>query len=413
MHARRSALLVLSLVLLGAAGRGSAEAIGGEPTPAQATTARLLTASAPSFDGDGRPDPAVIEVDPAGGSRASWLILPSKGVCPPGLGTPVRGEPAGGAAPQCRLPFGRAGDLPVAADYDGDGVLDVATWRPSDAEWSVLASSGACPAHLKRAATHENGRPICTLEWGEPDGAPVAADFDGDGLADTAVWQPGAAEWRVRLSQPTARPVSRRLGAPGDHPVPADYDGDGRPDLAVFQRGGAEPGTWLVAPSTRRCPVSMRESVGSPPGEPVCRLRFGLADDTPLPADHDADGLADLAVFRADGPGASAVWYVSPSSGTCPAHLADREGRSLGAKVCIREWGLFGDVPVVSDLDGDGTPDLGLWRSAFPIQLDATWLVAPSSGTCPGGVGNGDADGGGLRVCERIFGSAAELVLPR
>jgi len=33
--------------------------------------------------------------------------------------------------------FGQHEDIPVPGDYDGDGLADIATWRPSDGHWRV------------------------------------------------------------------------------------------------------------------------------------------------------------------------------------------------------------------------------------------------------------------------------------
>jgi hypothetical protein len=37
--------------------------------------------------------------------------------------------------------WGAATDLPVPADYDGDGRTDIAVWRPSSGNWFVLPST--------------------------------------------------------------------------------------------------------------------------------------------------------------------------------------------------------------------------------------------------------------------------------
>src|SRR5688572_20101939 len=57
----------------------------------------------------------------------------------------------------------------------------------------------------------------------------VDADFDGDGLADFAVFRPASGAWHVQ-GDPAAF-----FGLSADAPVPADYNGDGITEMAVFR----------------------------------------------------------------------------------------------------------------------------------------------------------------------------------
>ena len=82
---------------------------------------------------------------------------------------------------QKAIQAGVVGDQPVPADYDGDGRADIAIWRPRDPSggeglWIITRSS--------------DGQTI-TRQWGSSSlgDVPVPADYDGDGKADIAVYR--------------------------------------------------------------------------------------------------------------------------------------------------------------------------------------------------------------------------------
>jgi uncharacterized protein YkwD len=225
--------------------------------------------------------------------------------------------------------FGETGDVPVAADYNGDGSDDVAVYRPSSGMWYISTLGdfrfGEAGDVLVPADYNGDGREdvavyrpshgmwyISTLgnfHFGEAGDIPVPGDYNGDGWDDIAVYRPSTGVWYISTRGNFA------YGQAGDIPVPADYNGDGRDDIAVFRPSN---GTWYL--STRG------------------NFVYGQNGDLPLPGDYNGDGWADMAVFRLS----NGMWYIS-SRGNF-------------------RFGENGDIPIPADYNGDRLDDIAVFR---------------------------------------------------
>ncbi len=206
-------------------------------------------------------------------------------------------------------------DIPVAGDYDADGIADHAAYQ-NNGTW-----------HIARSAAGYTG-----LQLGAPGVVNVPADYDGDGATDLAVYEPWSGVWHVSASSVGYFGIG--WGGSTDIPVPADYDGDGKDDIAIYR---TTDNTWHIICSSNGVKV---ETWGL------------LSTDEPVPADYDGDGIADLAVYQANG-----TWHVARSS-------AGYAGLQLGSS---------SDIPVPADYDGDGAADLAIF------EPNGTWHISQSS----------------------------------
>lgn len=91
--------------------------------------------------------------------------------------------------------------------------------------------------------------------------------------------------------------ILSHLDKEGDIAISADFDADGKADLTIFRPATA---TWYI----------LRSSGG------VTIQQFGAVGDVIVPSDYGGDGKAYLAIFRRSG---GQWWYLRSSDGTSRA----------------------------------------------------------------------------------------------
>jgi subtilisin-like proprotein convertase family protein len=256
------------------------------------------------FDGDGRTDIAISRNN--AGVREWWVQRSSNNTV-------------------FAAAFGAGGDQITPADYTGDGLADIAQWRPATGEWFVLRSE-----NLTFYAV-----PFGNQSFGD---IPAPGDFDGDGKADVTVYRPGAGTWFV-LQSSNNLTLFIPFGNANDLPVTGDYDGDGKADAAVYRTNGANKEWWI-----------RRSSNGT-----NFATQFGVTGDRAVPGDYTGDGKTDVALWRPS----TGQWFIL---------------RSEDFSFYAFPFGTTGDVPAPGDFDGDGRFDAGIFR-----PTGATWFIQRSS----------------------------------
>jgi len=123
--------------------------------------------------------------------------------------------------------YGNPGDLPIAGDWDGDGIATPGLFRQSDGFFYARNTNTQGPADAECFA-------------GNPADIPIAGDWDGDGDDNLGIYRPSEQVFYLFTSTCTGSPmgaaqISFLFGNPGDKPVAGDWDGDGIDEIGLHR----------------------------------------------------------------------------------------------------------------------------------------------------------------------------------
>ena len=255
------------------------------------------------------------------------------------------------------------------ADNQG-GYLESNDWRRfdmNDAVWSFTT-------------TNENSGIVSETgdqsRFGVIGGTPLAGDFDGDGMDEIAMFKDGY--WMIDINhngQWDEGDLMARLGDALDRPVVGDWDGDGKDDIGIYgpiwardmeaidrEPGLPNPDNDQYTDPKNVPPVVdeaaegarvMRLSVNGVDRADVIDHVFGTGteEQTPVTGDWNGNGIRSIGTFEAG------RWNLD----------VDGDGRFTSADVEAK-FGQTGDIPVVGDFDGDGVEEIAIYRAG-------TWMI--------------------------------------
>lgn len=124
--------------------------------------------------------------------------------------------------------FGNPGDVPVSGDFDGDGLDTVSVYRPSNQTFYIINELGKDGGGL--------GAADFDFVFGDPGDVPIAGDWNGDGMDTVGVFRPSTGERFLRnTNSPGVADTKIIFGDPGDAQFAGDWDGNGTDTPGAFR----------------------------------------------------------------------------------------------------------------------------------------------------------------------------------
>ena len=131
--------------------------------------------------------------------------------------------------------YGDFGDIPIAGDWNGDGTTTVGVYRPTTGKFYLRNSNTTGKADVETLM-------LGNLSSTTPDKVPIACDWNGDGITDLGLFRTSTAEWETFASygQQAGAPwigyvATFVYGNPGDKPVCGDWDSNKTATPGVYR----------------------------------------------------------------------------------------------------------------------------------------------------------------------------------
>jgi len=133
------------------------------------------------------------------------------------------------------ITFGTTGDLPVVGDWNGDGIDTPGVYRivNGQGQFTLTNSTSATPSFFVF---------VIKVNFGLAGDLPIAGDWDGDGIDSVGVFRPSAGNFFLTDENILNPPIDQSIffGTNGDLPIGGDWDGNGVDTVGVWRPSTAE-----------------------------------------------------------------------------------------------------------------------------------------------------------------------------
>jgi hypothetical protein len=120
-------------------------------------------------------------------------------------------------------------NLPLAGDFDGDGFDTIGTYASTANEPLFLLAN----AHAEEAVVAEAD---ILFFFGKTGDLPIAGDWNGDGIDTVGVYRPSTSEFFLVNDFVSGEVTTFVFGTKGDLPIAGDWDGDGVDSVGVYRK---------------------------------------------------------------------------------------------------------------------------------------------------------------------------------
>lgn len=216
--------------------------------------------------------------------------------------------------------------MPIAGDWDGDGIETIGVYEPTGASFYLRNSNNAGVADI-------------SANFGSPGWIPVAGDWDGDGIDTIGAFDPASAMFYLRNSNTTGVADITLQYGPGTLswlPVIGDWNGDGIDTIGLYnpRRGVPQVGRFLLRNTNTT-------------GAADIAFNFNSPNLKPLSGDWNRDGVDTIGTFDPS----TAIFSLRNSNTAGGADIQFVYGSSVPPLPEAM-------VPIAADWNGPGAPGL-------------------------------------------------------